>query len=320
MPFWRAPEIILTHQRFAGDFESDSDSSSWASNPPSPTAPQLHQPQQHNVAGETGNNITVDSNFIHRRTEVVKDVIMAESNAELFIRPYENRDRHDVGEVCRLTPPNPLVNLPMLSNSSGGPEHIVPHIWCFPYLYLSPSTCFVLAKKTSENENKAIGFIIGTPDTHDFVRRCKEEYCAPGTETQAQYPFLSPDFKLPLLKPGASEEEAKDYDELKRWLQVLHNPDNMIEGFKAEMAREYPAHLHINILPPYQGQGYGRQLIMRFCEEMKERGLGGVHLGMHAQNWKALEFYGKLGFVQAEGQGTEEEILRKGERVLVRKL
>ena len=78
----------------------------------------------------------------------------------------------------------------------------------------------------------------------------------------------------------------------------------------------FPAHLHINILPPFQGQGWGRKLMERFLEGMKGRGVGGVWLGMASDNASAGYFYRKLGFVEV-AQG-EEEVRRGGERMFVR--
>ncbi|MFL6111891.1 MAG: GNAT family N-acetyltransferase [Catenulispora sp.] len=55
----------------------------------------------------------------------------------------------------------------------------------------------------------------------------------------------------------------------------------------------FPAHPHIDILPPYQGHGYGRRLIERFAEAVDA---SGVHLGMSTMNVRARAFYDRLGF------------------------
>jgi len=59
---------------------------------------------------------------------------------------------------------------------------------------------------------------------------------------------------------------------------------------------EYPAHLHINILPGYQHMGIGKNLLDMFMANMSSRGVSGVHLGTSNYNFKALPFYRKNGF------------------------
>jgi len=58
----------------------------------------------------------------------------------------------------------------------------------------------------------------------------------------------------------------------------------------------YPAHLHINILPGRQRLGVGEKLIKLFLENMASKGVPAVHLGTSNHNRKALPFYKKNGF------------------------
>lgn len=59
---------------------------------------------------------------------------------------------------------------------------------------------------------------------------------------------------------------------------------------------QYPAHLHINILPEYQRSGIGSQLIEHFKGHLQCFGIPGVHLGTSSRNHKAIPFYKKHGF------------------------
>ncbi len=45
-------------------------------------------------------------------------------------------------------------------------------------------------------------------------------------------------------------------------------------------AAEYPAHLHIDLLPETQGQGLGRGLMETLFAELTRRGVRGLHLGI----------------------------------------
>jgi len=65
----------------------------------------------------------------------------------------------------------------------------------------------------------------------------------------------------------------------------------------------YPAHLHIDLLPGYQGHGLGRRLMDAFLAELRARGVGSVHLGMDPANTGARAFYDRLGFAPIEVPG-----------------
>ncbi len=59
---------------------------------------------------------------------------------------------------------------------------------------------------------------------------------------------------------------------------------------------DYPAHLHIDLLPSAQGQGWGRALMDRFLAQVRSAGARGVHLGVATVNRGAAAFYTRLGF------------------------
>ena len=65
---------------------------------------------------------------------------------------------------------------------------------------------------------------------------------------------------------------------------------------RAEVLAEYPAHLHINLHPRAQGQGFGRRLIDTLFGALRARDVTGVHLGVAAANRRAIGFYTHLGF------------------------
>eukprot|EP00039_Didymoeca_costata_P000656 m.46695 g.46695 ORF g.46695 m.46695 type:complete len:210 (+) comp10398_c0_seq1:129-758(+) len=63
-----------------------------------------------------------------------------------------------------------------------------------------------------------------------------------------------------------------------------------------ELVKDYPAHLHIDILSVAQGQGQGTRLMNELLTRLKGQSVPGVHLEMHPSNKRALDFYKKLGF------------------------
>lgn len=59
---------------------------------------------------------------------------------------------------------------------------------------------------------------------------------------------------------------------------------------------EYPAHMHINLLPHVQASGWGRRMIAAELAALKAHGVAGVHLGVTPANEPAKGFYRHLGF------------------------
>ena len=63
---------------------------------------------------------------------------------------------------------------------------------------------------------------------------------------------------------------------------------------------EYPAHLHIDLLPPFQGTGHGRAMMETFYAAAARAGAAGVHVAVATANTRALGFYARLGFRRLE--------------------
>ncbi len=80
-------------------------------------------------------------------------------------------------------------------------------------------------------------------------------------------------------------------------MAAIHRP----ERTEVLLARQYPSHLHVALLPEVQGHGWGRTLIEWVCEELSLRGSDGVHLGVDEGNHRAIGFYRHLGFTEVHG-------------------
>lgn len=68
--------------------------------------------------------------------------------------------------------------------------------------------------------------------------------------------------------------------------------------------RQYPAHLHINLLPQARGFRLGEQLLQAYLNVLTERGVTGVQLSTTTENHAALGLYRKFGFQVLGSQVT----------------
>ena len=67
-------------------------------------------------------------------------------------------------------------------------------------------------------------------------------------------------------------------------VRLIHDPRESAPG----LLQEFPAHLHIDLLPHVQGHGLGGALIGILLDELRSRGVPGIHLGVSSTNarWK----------------------------------
>jgi ribosomal protein S18 acetylase RimI-like enzyme len=181
------------------------------------------------------------------------------------IRPYRPSDRDAVYRVCVMT------------GEDGGdatglyPDDLIPDVYAGPYLDFDPGLAFVL-----DTGSGAVGYVIATADTRAFVRRYRSEWL-PGFEK-----------KYPMPEPETVPERVA------AMIQSGYQPERML----LPEVDEYPAHLHIDILPGHQGAGWGRALMDTLLDALAERGVGAVHLTMSPTNTAARAFYDRYGFAE----------------------
>lgn len=177
------------------------------------------------------------------------------------IRPYRSLDRADVYDVCVRTA------------AAGGDatgvystDDLMPDVFAGPYLEFQPDLAFVV-----DSGDRVAGYVIAAADTRDFVRRVRAEW-------------------LPAFAEKYREHEPAD-----DWVVAMGlDPERML----VPEVDAYPAHLHIDLLPELQGQGWGRALIDTLRAELVSRGIPGLHLTMDPANTAARAFYDRLGFVE----------------------
>ena len=131
-------------------------------------------------------------------------------------------------------------------------------VYCDYYIEREPENCFVAA----DENNKAIGYIICTEDFDVFKKSFLEEYYS----KIAKWEFKR---RKSALRSIVSHEKYKE---------------------------EYPAHLHIDVLPDYQRMGLGHRMTDALLEHLKNKGVKGLMLTTWIKNKKGRGFYDKYGF------------------------
>jgi GNAT superfamily N-acetyltransferase len=145
---------------------------------------------------------------------------------------------------------------------------------------LSPNTCFVL----DDGNGRVVGYCIGTADTASFAQRWRDVF------TPVVDPKLVPH---PDLQTG---DALMERDDIRHFRRAVYDAEcSMLQPWPQTL-QQYPAHMHIDILPEYQRQGWGTVLINRFFEAVKSLDTSGVHLDMVQSNVSGMVFYEKIGF------------------------
>lgn len=144
---------------------------------------------------------------------------------------------------------------------------------------LEPEYCFVV----DNGEGRAVGYIIGTPDTANFVRKNGETFI----------PYLIAEGIHPL---GPDEPCGWNVNLPNTLRSIMHPRSDLLHEDEPDLLRDYPAHIHIDVLPDYQRRGFGRKLIETFNATVKKEGAKGVHLIMAQANVEAGSFYVATGW------------------------
>ncbi|MEV1005835.1 GNAT family N-acetyltransferase [Streptomyces sp. NPDC049881] len=205
------------------------------------------------------------------------------TTAPARIRGYRPGDRDALHEICVRT-------------GKGGQDAtghyrdpgILPAIFATPYAELEPDLVFV-----ADDGGPVIGYIVGTADSTAFFAAFRERWL----------PVVAARYPAPVGTPEGPDAHLRD---------LLHHAERMLVP---EIAAEYPAHLHIDLLPEGQKRGLGRKLMEAYLGALRERGVPGVHLGMDPANTNALAFYERMGFERLPEPPGQEDGFHLGLRL-----
>lgn len=190
--------------------------------------------------------------------------------ADPVVRAYRPSDLDALYEICLRTG--------LAGGDASGviaDPRLLGELYVAPYAVLEPELAFVV----DDSAGTPGGYIVGALDTRAFEAACERSWWPALRE---RYP---------------DGQETGHFDDL--LVALIHRPLIAEE----ELVAEYPSHLHIDLLPPFQGRGLGRRLMDRLCEALAAGGSTGVHLGVSVANERATAFYRHLGFEELGNDG-----------------
>lgn len=184
-----------------------------------------------------------------------------EDEGNVKIRKYSHADLDHIYRICLKTgnsgkDASAMYNYPDLLGD----------YYAAPYVTLEPELAIIAAIN-----NMPQGYIIGTANTIEFAHKCELEW----------FPKIREKYSGKL---HTTENDAKIIELINNGYEIKNELSN------------YPAHLHIDLLPDLQGKGIGRKLIEQFILELKDKNVSGLHLEVGKRNKGAIEFYKKVGF------------------------
>ena len=186
------------------------------------------------------------------------------------IRPVQPDDLDALYDICLKTG-----NSGQDGTAFYADPRLVGEVYAAPYAVLQPDLAFVV-----EDEDGVAGYVIGTDDTRAFEARLEADWWP-------RLRAIHPD-------PKSTPRDQRTRDQ-QRAAQI-HRPFPEPQALVAQ----YPAHLHINLLPRLQGQDLGRRLIDTWLDAVRAQGVRGVHLGCDSVNHRALKFYDTYGWRRFE--------------------
>lgn len=186
------------------------------------------------------------------------------------IRPAVQSDVPYLYDICLKT-----------GNNGKDASHLFSDPWLIgqfyaaPYFFYDKSLCFI-----AEEEGIPLGYILSTATTIAFYEWLEKSWL----------PVLRNRYLLENPQKKASSINETNL------ISRIHSNISDIDEKELRLFTEYPAHLHIDLLPELQGKGCGRTLIQRLFTHLKSCPCPGLHLGVSRENAGAIAFYSKLDF------------------------
>lgn len=179
------------------------------------------------------------------------------------IRPFRPGDEPALADICLRTADSGGDATGLLDDDT-----IWAEVFVLPYVARHPDLAFVVEGE----DERLLGYVVAAPDTRAFEQWFHDEWWP---DRGAHWP--RPDTEV------TRQDRIIGYAYRRRAGAEPYGDD-------------YPAHLHIDLLPETQGQGWGRRLIETLVAALRDRGVEGLHLVASVENAGAMAFYPRVGF------------------------
>lgn len=189
------------------------------------------------------------------------------------IRPATIADLPGTYRVCLLTGDASRDATAIYRNPD-----LLGHLFVGAYVVGEPELAFVVA-----DDDGVAGYGLAAADTRAFEAWSEAHW----------WPTLRAQYAL--RDDGSPEAEL---------IAQVHAPWRAPES----LLRDFPAHLHIDLVERVRGRGVGRLMIERLLAELRARGSTGVHLDVAATNDNGISFYRHLGFRDIE-RGEDSNLM-----------
>jgi ribosomal protein S18 acetylase RimI-like enzyme len=186
------------------------------------------------------------------------------------IRAVTVDDSDALSKICLLT-----------ANFGTSAEHLHHYgelpglIHALPYINLPTTFGFVLvSSEESGTKQEVVGYILGTWDSLAFTEAAERDWYPP---LRAKYPLNAP--------------EGTEAD------QVYFSKIHQTEMPSKEILEFSPAHIHINLLPRAQRQGWGKKLVGQAVKFLSDHdpNIKGLWVGVDPRNEEGKKFYKRIG-------------------------
>nr|CAG4651614.1 EOG090X01OH [Triops cancriformis] len=189
------------------------------------------------------------------------------------IRPYLDSDESQVYRICE-----------QLYNSKIAPSLLAKHPQLIgdkllgAFLALSTELCFVV-----EDDTGIVGYAVAAANAKQFLQRCQVAWVP---ELERKYAaVLQDEFVKELM-----ESLQKDRSEA----EVFYN--------------QHPSQLSVGLLSSIGDQSVAKRLVTCVVAALRAHGSSGCHVEVELEDTTAVEFYGKLGFMEIKREiGNRED-------------
>ena len=193
-------------------------------------------------------------------------MILEQQAPSVGIRKFTAADRAAVRRICYDT------------GLMG--ESIDPYFGCFDlfadywmnyYTDYEPESAFV-----AEADGQVVGYLVG----------CK----ATSVQQEILKTKILPRIRRKLFSFGY-KIDRRFLKFMFRYMRSLYRRE-----FVEEPVKDYPAHLHMNLMKEYRSLGIGSLLMRAYLGYLRSNNIDGLHLGTTSYNKLAVPFYRKWGF------------------------